>query len=40
MFGDMNISSFKLAEEEEWKSNYKLMKEYEMLGFYLSGHPL
>ena len=40
MFGDMNISNFKLTEEEEWDSNYKLMKEYEMLGFYLSGHPL
>ncbi len=40
MFGDIHISSFKLTEEEEWKSNYKLMKEYEMLGFYLSGHPL
>ena len=40
MFEDINISSFQLKEEEEWKLNYKLMKEYEMLGFYLSGHPL
>ena len=40
MFDDVNVSSFKLINCEEWKLSYKLMKEYEMLGFYLSGHPL
>ena len=40
MFEDINLSKFNLKKEEEWKPNIKLMKEYEMLGFYLSGHPL
>ncbi len=40
MFEDINLSKFQLKEDDEWKSSYKLMKEYEMLGFYLSGHPL
>ena len=40
MFDDMNLANFKFNEYDEWKPNYKLMKEYEMLGFYLSGHPL
>ncbi len=40
MFGDTNLSKFKLIKDKEWKHSFKLMKEYEMLGFYLSGHPL
>lgn len=40
MFEDVNLSKFSLENIEEWKASYKLMKEYEMLGFYLSGHPL
>ena len=40
MFGDIELSHFTINEEEEWSYPYKLMKEYEMLGFYLSGHPL
>ena len=40
MFDDIKLSKYSLVKEKEWKSSYKLMKEYEMLGFYLSGHPL
>ena len=40
MFGDIELSHFTINEEEEWSYPYKLMKEYEMLGFYLTGHPL
>ena len=40
MFADTNLSIFKLKNGDEWKISYKLMKEFEMLGFYLSGHPL
>ena len=40
MFGDTNLSNFKFVKDDEWKPSYKLMKEFEMLGFYLSGHPL
>ena len=40
MFDDANLSLFEIKEDNEWKHSYKLMKEYEMLGFYLSGHPL
>ena len=27
------LSNFNLKNNEEWKHSYKLMKEYEMLGF-------
>ncbi len=40
MFGISDFASFDLKKNEEWKQSHKLMKEYEMLGFYLSGHPL
>ena len=40
MFSETTLSYFNLNNDEEWKDSYKLMKEYEMLGFYLSGHPL
>jgi DNA polymerase-3 subunit alpha len=40
MFSETILSNFHLKNEGEWKRDYKLMKEYEMLGFYLSGHPL
>jgi DNA polymerase-3 subunit alpha len=40
MFSETALSNFNLNNDEEWKQSYKLMKEYEMLGFYLSGHPL
>ena len=40
MFSEGTLSNFNLTNNEEWKQSYKLMKEYEMLGFYLSGHPL
>ena len=40
MFDDISTSTYRLLQGQEWKPSYKLMKEYEMLGFYLSGHPL
>ncbi len=40
MFSNHKLSSYNLEELQEWKNNIRLMKEYEMLGFYLSGHPL
>ncbi len=40
MFGDTSLTNFKIKEIDDWKHSYKLMKEYEILGFYLSGHPL
>ena len=40
MFDDIGMSTYRLVQGQEWKPSYKLMKEYEMLGFYLSGHPL
>ena len=40
MFSKTTLSNFNLKNDEEWSHSYKLMKEYEMLGFYLSGHPL
>ncbi len=40
MFSDIEFSHFLLNDEDEWNYPYKLMKEYEMLGFYLTGHPL
>ena len=35
MFENIELSHFTLNEEEEWAYPFKLMKEYEMLGFYL-----
>ena len=40
MFGSETLPVIQLTSESEWDTGYKLMKEYEMLGFYLSGHPL
>ena len=40
MFGSETLPVIQLTSESEWDTRYKLMKEYEMLGFYLSGHPL
>ena len=39
MFGDIGVSQCSLNDEEEWSYPYKLMKEYEMLCFYRTGHP-
>jgi len=40
MFSDIELSHFSVNDEDEWNYPHKLMKEYEMLGFYLTGHPL
>ena len=42
MFGKTEtlFLKFKLKIINGIKQSYKLMKEYQMLGFYLSGHPL
>ncbi len=40
MFGNESSTSFKFLENEKWSKSYSLMKEFEMLGFYLTGHPL
>ena len=40
MFGSDSSRNFKFLENEKWGKSYSLMKEFEMLGFYLTGHPL
>ena len=40
MFGTDSSINFKFLENEKWNKSYSLMKEFEMLGFYLTGHPL
>ena len=40
MFGSDSSINFKFLKNEKWSKSYSLMKEFEMLGFYLTGHPL
>ena len=40
MFGKIETRSLVLSNDEIWDKTKQLMKEYQMLGFYLSGHPL
>ena len=40
MFNTSEITAFNFNNSETWSNSYRLMKEFEMLGFYLSGHPL
>mgnify|MGYP001305794731 FL=1 len=40
MFGSDLSTHFKFLDNEKWSKSYSLMKEFEMLGFYLTGHPL
>ena len=40
MFGSDLSSNFKFSDNEKWSKSFSLMKEFEMLGFYLTGHPL
>ncbi len=40
MFGTDSSTNFKFATNKKWSKSYSLMKEFEMLGFYLTGHPL
>ena len=35
-----NRNNILLIEDQKWDKTEQLMKEYQMLGFYLSGHPL
>lgn len=37
---EVEIEKFRLAEVEEWNQKIKLIKEKEVLNFYISGHPL
>ena len=39
-FGGSDIEPIALPEAEEWSETEKLKRERELLGFYLSGHPL
>ena len=40
IFGERGEFSFNFIDSDKWSDEYKLMKEFEMLGFYLSGHPM
>ena len=40
IFGEALKFEYKFSSEEIWSEEMKLMKEFEILGFYLSGHPL
>ena len=40
MFGKTETRSLSLINDQKWDKTEQLMKEYQMLGFYLSGHPL
>ena len=40
MFGKTETRSLELIKDQKWDKTEQLMKEYQMLGFYLSGHPL
>ena len=37
---DVEVEKFRLANVEEWDQKIKLIKEKEVLNFYISGHPL
>ena len=40
IFGEDSKFEYKFTSKEKWSEETKLMKEFEILGFYLSGHPL
>ena len=40
IFGEALKFEYKFSSKERWSEEMKLMKEFEILGFYLSGHPL
>ncbi len=40
IFGEDSKFEYKFSSKERWSEETKLMKEFEILGFYLSGHPL
>ena len=40
IFGNNDKFSYKFIKTEEWTESTKLMKEFEIIGFYFSGHPL
>ena len=40
IFGETSKFKYKFLSKETWSEETKLMKEFEILGFYLSGHPL
>ena len=40
MFGKTETRSLALVNDQKWDQTEQLMKEYQILGFYLSGHPL
>ena len=40
IFGETKKFTYKFIASDSWKEEYKLMKEFEILGFYLSGHPI
>ncbi len=40
IFGEASKFEYKFSSKERWNEETKLMKEFEILGFYLSGHPL
>lgn len=37
---EVEVEKFRLADVEEWDQKIKLIKEKEVLNFYISGHPL
>ena len=40
IFGETKKFSYNFKQSDPWTEEYKLMKEFEILGFYLSGHPI
>jgi DNA polymerase-3 subunit alpha len=40
IFGNNDKFSYKFLKTEEWTEATKLIKEFEIVGFYFSGHPL
>ena len=40
IFGNNDKFSYKFLKTEEWNEATKLIKEFEIVGFYFSGHPL
>ena len=40
IFGETSNFNYQFKSKENWTEETRLMKEFEILGFYLSGHPL
>ena len=40
IFGERGEFNYNFIDSTKWSEEHKLMKEFEMLGFYLSGHPM